>query len=243
MSDIERHTLDWIGIEREVTEIFTGRSSLVEGVTRWRNLYQLQLEQRRLLMPADSIEKIGRWKWITLGVIAALGGYKIFAALATGHFNFIFAILLLTGGVVAASIVGRTRRRTKLGDIYLDRLRTVFQPVRVQATEKRNLIDPQRRPSLGDFEEGPVPARSFASVDPLLVAVGVFGTAALAGSLYPDYNEAFEKNQKDESAAAGGGCGGACGTGSSDTGSSCGSSSGSSCGGGCGGCGGGGCGS
>jgi uncharacterized protein (TIGR04222 family) len=234
LSDIERRTLDWIGADRDVNQTFKGSFSLIKALDRWTNLYQQQLEQRQLLMPAEWNAKIRRWKWTSVSIIVGLGGYKFIAALAHGNWNIIFTVLLLTGGLIAALIVGRTRRRTKLGDLYLDRLKLVFEPIKTQAT--RNI------------EAGPVPAGNLASVDPLLVSVGVFGAAALAGSLYPDYNEAFRKNQHSDASATGGGCGGsACGTGcssgSTSGGSSC-SSGGSSCGGsscgsGCGGCGGG----
>jgi hypothetical protein len=150
-----------------------------------------------------------------IGVLAilALGGYKFAAAIYHGRTNLSFLIVLAIAGVVIALIAGRLPRVTKLGNAYLERLKLAFGPA-------------------GGHPAVAAPnSRGAAGVDPLLLAVGVFGTAALAGTAYSYYNDAFRKS---ENAA---GCGSGCGTCSS---SSCSSGdSGSSCGGGCGGCGGG----
>src|SRR5688572_5820526 len=177
VAELELRTLEWIGAEREVREVFYGSSPLVDALERWNHIYQEKLERQALLTPEDAWQEVRRWKWTATAVIAGLGGYKIFAAVLTGHWNVIFTILLMTAGLIATFIVGRTRRRTKLGNAYLDRLQAVFEPVKVTAVSQPRGLAAEAMPVGG-----------FASVDPMLVAAGVFGTATIATSVYPDYD-------------------------------------------------------
>lgn len=223
LTDIEQKALAWIGYEREVGELFSGKATLVDELARWTDIYKFGLERRQLLWPQELADKFWRRTGTALSLIAGLGLYKIAAAVSIGRFNIIFTVLLMIGGMIAVGIVGRRPRRTKLGDAYLDRLRLVFEPTKYS-------IDSLNE----DLIENATPASaSFASVDPVLLSVGVFGTAALTSTLYPDVNQAFRKSHQDSGGAGGGSsCGSSCSTSSCSSGSS-------SCGSGCGGCGGG----
>jgi hypothetical protein len=74
-------------------------------------------------------------------------------------------------------------------------------------------------------------------LDPALLALGVFGAAALAGADQANYTRAFNRSTATADASGGSSCGSSCGSSDSSSG---GDGGGSSCGGGCGGCGGGG---
>ena len=224
LSEIERRALDWIGPGREVKEVFTAPSALIDALAVYASAYRGELEKRQLLISNETRSTLRSRKWFTAAFIAALGSYKVLVGLLTGNFNILFTIGFAVLGVVGVILVGRERRRTKLGELYLERLRTVFQPLRSDIAMNRPVAES---------------AAGFTRVDPLLLSVGIFGGVALAGTAFYDHNEAFEKAQRESNAnASGTGCGGAaCG------GSSCSTGGGSSCASGCGGCsGGGGCG-
>ncbi len=234
LSDVELLALEWLGPGREVNETFRGRASLVDKLSGFVAQYENRLHQRHLLIPEDSLAKLFRWKLTTMFMIIGLGGYKVLAAVLTGHYNILFTIVLAAIGIAAAWYVGRQSRRTKLGELYLGRLQETFQGL-----THRSLI-----PTLSSTT--PATEAGSVGVDTMLVSVAVFGAASVASAEFRDYNEAYKRSQQ-ETTSGGGGCGAGCGsssTGSSSSeGSSC--SSGSSCsggsscgGGGCGGCGG-----
>lgn len=145
----------------------------------------------------------------SLMLVAGLGLYKLGAALQKGKHNVGFLILV---GLVTLLLLLFTLKRprlTVLGRRYLRQLQTAFAQTRPApgALGNRDTFDPG-----------------------LLLTVGVFGTAALAGTAFADLHTAqLRARQYADSGSwsSSGGC---------STGSSC----GSSCGGG--GCGGGGCG-
>ncbi len=225
LSANERTTLDWIGGERAVSSVFSGPAPLTESLSGAIHGYQLGLEGRQLLVGSETNAALDRWKWMVAAVISGLGFYKILAATANGNWNIVYTIILGTVGCTAALIVGRSSRLTALGKTYLERLRAAFS--RISDPGPLSFTETPSQQSVG-----------FATVDPLMVSVGVFGTAALAGTMYGDYNDAFRKSEQDS--YAGSSCGSSCGSSSSSSsgdsgGSSCG---GGSCGGGCGGCGG-----
>jgi hypothetical protein len=131
-------------------------------------------------------------------------------------------------GVVILGVMSKAPRLTAHGKNYLERLQLAFENFKY-ASKPANL------------NQNHQPANSFAAVDPLLLSVGIFGTAALAGTAYDGYNQAFHKAQQGQSTSGGSSCGSGCGT-SSDSSSCSSGDGGGSCSGGCGGGGCGGCG-
>ena len=211
LSEIERAALTWLGAEKEAKDVFDGSTGLVERMENHSARYQIELSRRHFLMPDEWMSRVKKYGTVAALLIAAFGGYKVVTAIMSGNFNIIFAIVLTVIAVIIAKSVGRLPRVTKLGRQYLSRLQTAFDGLKYQ-------------------EPPPVTAQAgSASVDPLLLSVGVFGTGILAGTAYSHYNNAFARQQQ-----SGGGCGSSCGSGCS---SSCGSGDGGGgCGGGCGGC-------
>jgi hypothetical protein len=112
-------------------------------------------------------------------------------------------------------------RLTEHGKKYLERLQLAFEKFKYSA-KPTNSIQSQQT------------ATTFGAIDPLLLGVGVFGTAALMGTPYDNYNQAFNKSQQAQT-SGGSSCGSGCGTSSDSSSCSSGGDGGSGCGGGCGG--------
>lgn len=230
LNQTEQLALNWIGTQRETKEVF-GASGLTAQLENYGQMYQARLENAQMLTDNDTRRAFKPMKWTAYLVILGLGGYKLFAAIANGNYNIIFLAIFVVAGLIIAAVVAKQPRITKLGKAYLDRLQTAFDNLKYQA----------QAAYIPNGQQQGVQQPSFAGVDPLLLSVGVFGSAILAGTVFDSYNQAFSRAQ-NQSVASGSSCGSGCGSGCS-TGSSCSSGSscsgGSSCGGGCGGCGGG----
>jgi uncharacterized protein (TIGR04222 family) len=229
LSEIERQALNWFGQTREVKEIFQA-NGLATQLESYGLTYQTRLERGQLLTDDYLRNNFSRWKWAAFSIIFGFGLYKSIAAVALGNFNIILLVIFAIVGLTIAYSASRLPRVTKLGKAYLERLQLAFDNLKYQS-QAAYIPNGQKRD---------VPQTAFSGVDPLLLTVGVFGTGILAGTVFDNYNQTFQRAQQQSAASS---CGSGCG--SSSSGSSSGSSDsssgdgGSSCGGGCGGCGGG----
>jgi uncharacterized protein (TIGR04222 family) len=225
LSQIEQAALSWFSISREPKDVFR-RGGLIEVIKPFAEAYEARLEQQQLLTDSQTKSRISKAKWILLAAIVGLGFYKFIAALLGGYLNFIGIFVVLAFATFFAFAVSKTERLTKLGKAYLERLQLAFSQLKSQAqTAYQNAEAPR-----------PVAGATFAGVDPMLLGVGVFGATILAGTMYNDYNTAFQRAQNQSGGSScGSACGSSCSSGSSGDGGS------SSCSSGCGGCGGGGC--
>ena len=133
----------------------------------------------------------------TFAVFAAVGAYKFIAAIYNENWNVFGIVVISVIGVIALSIAGKMPRLTRLGETYLERLQLAFERIK---PSNHFPTDTNRAPSA-----------TFAAVDPFLLSVGVFGGAALAGTMYSDYNRTFEKAQNQSGWSS---CGSGCGSGS-----------------------------
>jgi len=227
LNPIEQLTLGWLGNLREPREIFD-QNGLVKQLEVYGNTYQQKLEQQQMLLGREDQAAFRPVKWTVFLIILGLGGYKLAAALIQGYYNVIFLVILTIVGLLIARSVAKLPRITKLGKTYLERLQLAFENLKVtsQKVYSFSQYNPQNQQA------------SYAGYDPLLLSMGVFGAGVLAGTVYDNYNQTFQKSQNAAggSSCGGGGCGSSC---SSTSSCSSGDSGGSSCGGGCGGCGGG----
>lgn len=215
LSPIENTALDWFKYARDTKEMFQ-TNGLADALHPYVETYRRRIESQNFIVDDAMQNQNSRLVVSTFLVFAAVGAYKFLVAVYFGHWN-VFGIVAVTiAGTVILGIAGKMPRLTKRGQSYLKRLQLAFERIKPS----------NHNSTLGI---GSTPSATFASVDPFLLSVGVFGGAALAGTMYSDYNRTFEKAQ---SQTGGGSCGSGCG-------SSCSSGGGSSCGGGCGGCGGG----
>lgn len=222
LSHAERTALGWVGSLREPKELFAA-DGLIALLRPLSETYRRRLESQNFLVPEDQLSTMRLVRIGAVLLVAALGIYKFVAAVVDSNSNLLLLPILLIAGVFFVFKSSRLKRLTRHGTEYLERLEVVFEGFRrVTAAENSRV-------------EGTTPA--MAGIDPVLLSVGVFGSAVLIGSSYDHYNQAF---QRANAASSSGGCGTGCGSCSSSCGSdSGGDSGGSSCSSGCGGCGGG----
>lgn len=230
LKNVELVALDWFGSTREVKEIF-GANGLVTQLKGYGDSYEQTLKNQQMLTDEQLKSSFAIFRWLAVSLVLLLGGYKGLSAILNGRFNIIFLVVFGVFGLVLIGFASKMPRLTKLGKIYLERLQIAFDNLKAKSQTLYNQAANVQTSG----------QTTFAGVDPLLLSVGVFGGAVLAGTMYDSYNQAFQRSQHS-SAVSSSSCGSSCGTCSSGDsgGSSCssGSSCGSGCGGGCGGCGG-----
>ncbi|HEY0047972.1 MAG TPA: TIGR04222 domain-containing membrane protein [Pyrinomonadaceae bacterium] len=227
LNQLEQTVLNWFGVSREPKEVFQGYG-LIQVLEPYYGVYESRLEQQQFLTGDETRSRVKRARNIVLLLILGFGAYKFVAALINGYLNVFGIIIVAVIATLITFAVARLPRLTNLGKTYLERLQLAFDRLKQQTQQAYQLSGTPKV----------LPSAQFAGADPLLLSVGVFGGAVLAGTIYDDYNQAFERAQNQAAASGSSGCGSACGSGCSS--SSGGDGGGSSCGGGCGGCGGGG---
>jgi len=222
LQPIELTALEWFDANRQPKELFQ-KNGLAEKLKPFGETFQARLEMQHLLPAEETKRRNTRLAVQAFLIFGGIGAYKFAAALYNGYTNIGVLIFIFLTGIFALGLAAKMPRLTRLGKIYLERLQLAFDKI---------------KPSnhYANLNSSPVPSATFAAVDPFLLSVGVFGGAALAGTIYSDYNQTFERAQ-NQSAANSGGCGAGCGSSSSSSGGGDGSGCGSGCGGGCGGCG------
>lgn len=228
LNQIEQLALGWFYTPRDSAEVFKS-GGLIQQIESYGKTYQARLEQQQMLTDDETLSKFAPLKWTAYLIIFGLGAYKAAAAVAHGYYNIIFLIIFGIVGLLIARSISKFPRVTKLGKAYMERLQLAFDNLKYEA----------QKPYIPSNEPRVVPQATFAGVDPLLLSVGVFGSAILAGTVFDSYNQAFQRAQQQNavnSSSCSSGCGSSCSSGSSG-GSSCssGDGGGSSCGGGCGG--------
>ncbi len=222
IAPIEQAASDWLKFSREPKEVFSA-SGLAEMLQPYCDNYERNLQRKQLLADESLQNTTSMLKAFAMISIVLLGLYKFIAALNHGRSNVLFLVLVGIIGLIVVYFFAKPTRVTKLGKSYLAQLETAFDRLRTQVQSAKPAAQ----------------SATFAGVDPILLSVGIFGSSILAGSIYNDHNEAFQKSQAGS--WSGSSCGSGCGS-SSCSSSSCssGGDGGSSCGGGgCGGCGGG----
>lgn len=221
LSPLERRAYEWFSTPRAARELFTP-GGLRGRVEAFGATYGQRLGREHLLTPPDVRAAALRIWCAGAAVIAALGGYKLFAALESGRYNVAFLIIMGAAALIILGVVCRPPRVSRKGRAYLERLQLAFGKLRTQVG----------RLSAGAPQ---ATAMSGAADATLLLTVGLFGAGALAGTPYDDYHRTFQR-ASSSSCSSGGGA--SCGSSGGDSGGGDGGG-----GGGCGGCGGGGCGS
>jgi uncharacterized protein (TIGR04222 family) len=164
--------------------------------------------ERRQLLTSEATHDASRTARLAAGaVILLLGAYRIWYALAMGHRNIGFTILIMIMALIALLLLTVTRRLSRRGLQYVAKLRASLG---------------------GDASAAPEPT---SPAFPIMVAAG--GLMLLAATPYADLQQSFGR-QAAANGASGTSCSGGCGSHSSDSSSSsCGGGGG--CGGGCGG--------
>lgn len=217
LQPIELAALEWFNANRQPNELFQ-KDGLTDALRPFGETYRARLEMQHLIADAEMNRRNNFLVLKSFAVFAAIGAYKFVAAIYNGSWNVFGIVVMGIVGTVILLIAGHLPRLTKLGANYLERLQLAFERVKPS----------NHFPAEANY----APSATFAAVDPFLLSVGVFGGAALAGTVYSDYNRTFEKAQNNS--AGGSSCGSGCGSSSSCSSSGCGSGCGGGCGGGCG---------
>lgn len=231
---IEQKVYEFFHTRKQSKAVFVSQD-LKEVLKTFAVTYKQRLENSNLLTGAEMQSRVNRLKWFILFGVLALGGYRLLSSVVNGWFNIGFLLVFISTALIIFALLKGLPRISALGRAYLERLELAFSSLRWQISQPK----PQQQLAATN-------GATFNSVAPTLLAVGLFGVGALAGTAYDSYHQAFYKAQQRQDAGSSG-CGSGCGSswdsGSGGSSSSC-SSGGSSCGGGCGGggCGGGGCG-
>jgi uncharacterized protein (TIGR04222 family) len=189
-----RITASWSGIERQVLEFFTRPSSIEAALNDRRLLdfvrtnYERRLRSDRLV-PDDTVRR-ARYTLLFAAILAlgAVGGAKVWIALAAGRQNVAFLIILMAAAAVAAVNIANPYR-TSLGDAYLGSLRSLFSHLRDRAATIR--------PGGGSRD--------------LLWLTALFGAGVLPAAAFPFVRDLFPKPASDSgggSCGSSGGCGG-----------------------------------
>jgi uncharacterized protein (TIGR04222 family) len=211
-NSIEQAASDWLKFSREPKEVFSA-SGLAEMLQPYCDNYEQKLMRQQLLADNSLQTTTSMLKAFAMISIVLLGLYKFVAALNHGRSNVLFLIIVGIIGLIVVRFFAKPARVTKLGKSYLAQLETAFDRLRTQV----------------QYAKPAAQSATFAGVDPILLSVGIFGSGVLAGSIYNDHNEAFQKSQ------AGSWSGSSCGSGCGSSSCSSGGDGGGSCGGGCGG--------
>ena len=222
LAPMEVCVMKWPGFPVTAQKIF--QASGIPAVLRDACVpYQADLVEKNLLAPPEVKQTGERLFAISAALIIGLGAYKLAVALANGHHNVVFLLILGTLGVIPLGVICLARpRTTQLGRSYLEQLKLAYEGLKRQV-----------RPIGGEssaFASVNEPSVQATFQDPsvcseCLLMVGIFGMASLSGTPMSDVTGLFKRG-----ASGAGGFGVGCGGGG---GGGCG-------GGGCGGCGGGG---
>ena len=223
LSPIERTALDWFSTTRDANEIFHLKDGLTQTLKPYYETFQDRLQMQNFFPDGEMKKRNNRLTLKAFLIFGGLGTYKFIAALSSGYTNIIGIVVVTFIGIFILGLSAKMPRLTKLGKTYLERLQMAFDRIKLSNHNETSI-------------QTGVPSATFAAVDPFLLSVGVFGGAALAGTIYSDYNRTFEKAQSQASVSSGA-CGSGCGS-SNCSSSDGGGSGGGGCGGGCGGCGG-----
>lgn len=208
LSPTELKVFRFFSSSRTAAEIFQP-NSLPKDLQGLCQDYEIKLQDEQALCPAEVSEAAWRIGRVAAVILLGVGGYKLTVAIAKGHFNVIFLIIMCIGSLVGLAVVCRPPRLSKLGRDYLKRLQGVFE---------------RQKPKAGAAAAG-------VADTTLLLLVSLFGVSVLTETSYAYLGEMFRRSTAG-GGSWGGGCGGGCGGGSGCGGGGCG-------GGGCGGCGGG----
>lgn len=208
---------------RSPTDIFRSgiASRFASRVREWDDW----IENEELRISQEKQLKLNGIVFLLAGVFLAIGLIKIVAALSTHHNNVGFAIAMLITGTIAILLTCLPRRFNARGRKYLGAIQTIHG-------QHRRISNNAKFP----MEDSPASSGGLNAARSIpLMAMGLFGVAALQGSSFDGFRKTYLRSE-----STGSGCGASCGGGSSCGGSGSGGScgGGGGCGGGCGGCGG-----
>lgn len=145
------------------------------------NSYEQGLQGEQLLVGPEAKSRASQIACMGALLILGLGGYKLVVALAKGHSNVLFLIMMCFVAVLILQRIS-SPRFTLRGRKYLQNLEAAF----------------------GQWKEN----ASQIAESQLFLLMGIFGATVLSDTTYDYFRQMFSKGN---SGSCGGGCGGGCG--------------------------------
>lgn len=177
------------------------------------DLYKTSLQDKRLLPDKACFTTRLPGLLIGLGLALGVGITKIAIAIGRGKHNIVFLIIMMILFSIAV-IVAFRKRRTRAGDVALEKLKDQFSQLKSRAK--------QIKPG--------------GSINEVALVAALWGLSMLPATQFPYIRQLYPQAASSTGGDTWiGGCGGGSSSSDSGGGSSCG---GGGCGGGCGGCGG-----
>ncbi len=190
LTPIEHDVFRWFSSPRKPSDVF--QSSLPVRVTQHCTIYRERLQNEKLLYPDEVKAAAGYFTLTGSLIILGLGGYKLLVALAKGHSNVLFLVIMGIVSLIILMNICQTPRLSQRGRAYLERLQQTFEQLKGQASTVK-------------------PMTTHIS---LLLPVALFGTGILAGTIYADFEKIFHQSAASDGGDGGGdGGGGGCGGG------------------------------
>ncbi len=206
---------------RKPTDMFrpSAESSFLENsLMKYTDPWDEWIESEQLRLDPNRRSLLTTQVALVVGGLLLLGALKIASAILREHYNIGFLVFMMIGGAVVSLIVCSAPKFSDRGRRFLKDVQLVYG--------RYNKVDKNYQPGINEPNAGHVNL----VYDMPVMAMGLFGVAALQGSALDSVQRQFQK-----SAVTGSSCGSSWGSGCG-SGSSCGSGCGG--GGGCGGCGG-----
>jgi len=183
------------GLQADLYREIARRGGAIEKLRRVRSAALAGMETRlandRLLLAASAEERrcVQRALAVPVALVIALGVAKVAVGIGRGKPVLLLVILLIVAAIIFAVKVWKLPLRSSKGETALEKLRR--RNAALQTTAKRRSAD---------LDEAS-----------LMLAVGLFGTQALAGSELLWMRQGFVSNRSDSgsgSCGSSGGCGG-----------------------------------
>lgn len=190
LTSLEDDVLNQFSSPRKANQIFG--SSLSIKVKQHCTVYEQRLQNEQLLSSDKASSVAGGVAWKGVLIILGLGSYKLITALANGHSNVMFLIIM---GFISLSIltsVCKVPRLSDRGKAYLKALQQTFAQLKNQVSNHTD--------NSGDLNN-------------ILLPVAVFGVSILAASPFAEYEKLFHISAATANADVSGGCGSSCGSG------------------------------
>ncbi len=202
LAPIEACVLKWPGFPVVPSRIFqpAGIPVVLKDACAF---YEQEITEKHFLAPPEMKELGYKLWWIGSTFILGLGGYKLYVALAKGHYNVAFLCILGIGGVMALAVACmKIPRLSHLGKAYLGQLKIAFGGLNWR-DDSSGIPTLAGNPSAqGRFENASAYSDS-------LMMVGIFGITSLAGTPLSELNTMFKRGASTAGCGAvGGGCGG-----------------------------------
>jgi uncharacterized protein (TIGR04222 family) len=134
---IERRILDYFATPHTAGEIF--QSGAASGMKGLCSGYERALREENLLFGDDRQAQAVRLGWNAAAVITALGAYKLYSALANGHNNVGFLVVMGLIGLCIVPFVCSRRRLTRRGKAYIARLQQAFDQFKRQTLDRQTV--------------------------------------------------------------------------------------------------------